>query len=345
MGGLYSHTTRSTGTTLTAAIYNADHQNHIDNLTPAMMDDMSANAAAFQTTTSPGGVGSESLPTSLAGEIERIRHVIKTMHGGAQWYPGTERGAAISGLTDNQVLRANGTTGVQGSVATIADTTGNLTIAGTGTHASVIQGSGALVTWTLDRTDTHGDNTLVGSLEFRGRDSGGATQAYGFMDVRAVLDDAGAETGGFEWRTGNAGSATNRLALRTGLYTTNATSGDMGADTINASAFYENGRRVFPAGCWGYVTYSGGTPTLVDSANVTSIGDGGTGDLDVTIATDHANATYAVHAMLGNSTFQNAFTMEDSDNRLAGSFTILVSTSGSSGFDPVSINFATFGDI
>lgn len=88
MTALYSIITRATGTTLTAAIYNSDHQNHVDNGIPAQLDDYSLNAAQMQSAISPGGVGSESLPTSLAGELERLRFVIKTMHGGVQWYPG-----------------------------------------------------------------------------------------------------------------------------------------------------------------------------------------------------------------------------------------------------------------
>lgn len=95
MSALYSHTTRSTGTTLTAAIYNSDHTNHITNGIPSQLDDYSASVGEMQTTTSPGGVGTESQATSLAGEIERLRHVIKTMHGGAQWYPGTVLGPPI----------------------------------------------------------------------------------------------------------------------------------------------------------------------------------------------------------------------------------------------------------
>lgn len=100
MPGLYSHTTRATGTVLTASIYNADHQNHIDNQTMQMTDDYSANVSQMQATTSPGGVGTESLATSLAGEIERLRHVIKTMHNGAQWYDVAAGGFINSGLID-----------------------------------------------------------------------------------------------------------------------------------------------------------------------------------------------------------------------------------------------------
>lgn len=86
MAGLYSHTTRADGTTLTAAIYNSDHQNHINNHVPDQMDDWSSSVAQMQTTTDPGEVASESQPTSLSGEIERIRHIIKEIHGGVQWY-------------------------------------------------------------------------------------------------------------------------------------------------------------------------------------------------------------------------------------------------------------------
>lgn len=87
MPGLYTHTTRATGLILTALIYNQDHQNHIDNQTPQMTDDYSASVAEMRATTNPGAVGSESLATSLSGELERIRYSIQQLHGGAQWYP------------------------------------------------------------------------------------------------------------------------------------------------------------------------------------------------------------------------------------------------------------------
>lgn len=86
MAGLYSHTTRSTGTTLTAAIYNGDHQNHINNHVPAQMDDYSSSVAEMQTQTDPGEVNSESQPTTLAGELARIRFSIAEIKGVAYWY-------------------------------------------------------------------------------------------------------------------------------------------------------------------------------------------------------------------------------------------------------------------
>lgn len=93
MPALYSHTTRTTGTVLTAAIYNADHQNHIDNGIPSQLDDYSLNLTQMQAVSDPGEVGSESLATNFAGEIERLRFALKELKGMlnssgsvAQWY-------------------------------------------------------------------------------------------------------------------------------------------------------------------------------------------------------------------------------------------------------------------
>lgn len=86
MGGNYLHTARPDGTTLTGAIYDADHQNHINNLTPDGCDDYCFNVTQMQAVTDPGEVGSESLAISLAGDISRLRFVIKEMKGTTQWY-------------------------------------------------------------------------------------------------------------------------------------------------------------------------------------------------------------------------------------------------------------------
>ena len=86
MAGLWSHTTRATGLVLTAAIYNADHQNHIDNGIPAQHDDYSTNAAQMQSTVDPYPSAAESLATTTAGELERLRYVLKQLGGESQWY-------------------------------------------------------------------------------------------------------------------------------------------------------------------------------------------------------------------------------------------------------------------
>lgn len=73
---------------LTAADLNAEFDNILDNLTPGGIDDYSTNVTEMQATTDPGELGSESLATTLAGELERIRYVIAEMKSGGseKWY-------------------------------------------------------------------------------------------------------------------------------------------------------------------------------------------------------------------------------------------------------------------
>lgn len=152
MPALYTHTTRANGTVLTAAIYNADHQNHIDNGIPASLDDYSISTTQMQSTVDPGEAGSESLATSLAGEIERLRFAIadakKHLNGGSipQWYStpsgaysgttGSFSGAVTVGgtLTASSTLAVTGAATVGGSltVSGAIGTVGPLTIAPAG---------------------------------------------------------------------------------------------------------------------------------------------------------------------------------------------------------------------
>lgn len=72
--------------------YNADHQHHIDNQNPTATDDYSDGVPQMRTVTDTGDVNTESLASSLAGELERLRYVVKhlkdTINGAAvtQWY-------------------------------------------------------------------------------------------------------------------------------------------------------------------------------------------------------------------------------------------------------------------
>ncbi len=86
MPGNYSHITRADGLVLTASVYNTDHQNHITNMTPVGVDDYSVSLAQMRTTIDPGEVGTEALPTDLAGEIARLRYAIQEIRGTVQWY-------------------------------------------------------------------------------------------------------------------------------------------------------------------------------------------------------------------------------------------------------------------
>lgn len=76
MSALYSHTTRATGTILTAAIYNADHENHITYGDAQYLGGWSADATQMRTVSDPGESGTESLSTSISDELERLRFAI-----------------------------------------------------------------------------------------------------------------------------------------------------------------------------------------------------------------------------------------------------------------------------
>lgn len=129
--GLYSHTTRATGTVLSASIYNADHVNHITNLNPSQSGSYSDNVAQMQTATDPGEVASETLASSLAGEIERLRFAIqdiKTQLGftSPQWYSTPTGSISASGtLQTGMVFPYIGTTAPTGFVMLSGRTIGN----------------------------------------------------------------------------------------------------------------------------------------------------------------------------------------------------------------------------
>src|SRR3990172_7124700 len=71
---------------LTTTDLNAEFQNVLDNLTPSGADDHSSNTTQMRIQTTPGAQGSESLATSTAGELERLRFVLNRIVGGTYWY-------------------------------------------------------------------------------------------------------------------------------------------------------------------------------------------------------------------------------------------------------------------
>ena len=94
------------------------------------MDDYSASVAQMRTTADPGEDASESQPTSLQGEIERLRFAIletkQALDGGlSYWYesPTTNVVNGTGSSTDNAVAKYDGTAGnIQDSGVTISDT-------------------------------------------------------------------------------------------------------------------------------------------------------------------------------------------------------------------------------
>jgi hypothetical protein len=134
----YSMTyTVSPGDTILADHYNTANNEHINNNIPESIDDYSSSVVEMQGTTDPYPAGVESQPTTLDGELERIRYVIKQITGESQWY--------IDPLTD---LNSVGTEPIMIGARCVFDGTG------TPTYTEEVNFSGAITDnavgdWTL----------------------------------------------------------------------------------------------------------------------------------------------------------------------------------------------------
>lgn len=75
-----------------------------------------------------------------------------------------------------------------------------------------------------------------------------------------------------------------------------AAQGDQETGTSTTKAVTPGVQQYHPSACkaWHRTTVSGGTPTLANSYNITSITDTATGQLTVTIATDFSGVNYAI---------------------------------------------------
>lgn len=111
--------TAVTGDILTATDYNNEHQNHITNNDPTAINDSSATVTAMRTTTDPGESGTESLPTTLDGEIQRLRFAIVDLKGTTYWYQTPTKTLAqmlpLSGGTVTGTITMSGATIAMGA--------------------------------------------------------------------------------------------------------------------------------------------------------------------------------------------------------------------------------------
>lgn len=86
MGATFARVKTWTTETLTDSDLNGEFDNILNNLTPAGIDDESAADAAMQATADPYPAAAISKPTSLQGELQRLRYLIKQITGETQWY-------------------------------------------------------------------------------------------------------------------------------------------------------------------------------------------------------------------------------------------------------------------
>lgn len=179
-----------------------------------------------------------------------------------------------------------------------------------GTNNTVV-GYNALSTLTTGSSCTAiGDTCLTNNL------SGGANTGVGYgalFSTTGANNTALGTTAGFTGTANTTGTSNTYIgysAQTNGAAYTNSTAiganaivtasntmqlGDSGVTTVTCGTSNTASIKALnTAKVYGCVAVSGATPTLEESFNVTSIGDTGTGQLTVTIATDFANAIYTV---------------------------------------------------
>ena len=104
-------------------------------------------------------------------------------------------------------------------------------------------------------------NDVIGYNIFAGKDDGGNTNYAGVYGK--ILDPTDtSEDGALLLAAMAGGTFGTRVIVSGGLYTTNATDGDKGADTINASAIYDDGVQLQPeigSGQTASTSFSAGT--------------------------------------------------------------------------------------
>jgi hypothetical protein len=103
-------------------------------------------------------------------------------------------------------------------------------------------GAGATCIIKLDRNSASpASGDVIGKINFAGRNS--VASEYGYSEINVYILDptSGSEDAILRFRTVAAGTSAYRFMISDGVYTANATGGDKGADTINASDFYDDG--------------------------------------------------------------------------------------------------------
>lgn len=148
--------TWSSGETLTASDLNAEFDNILNNLNPAGIDDESSTATVMQTVADPYPGSVASLATSLQGELQRLRYVIKQITGETYWYidPDIDLASVVSNASYNSSIW-NGVTNLAPSLDAVRDKFESLTQ----TIADVSTGA---IIWRMINQESDGDNDPLG---------------------------------------------------------------------------------------------------------------------------------------------------------------------------------------
>jgi hypothetical protein len=252
------------GDTLTAADLNAEFNNITNNLAPTYIDDDSATEAGMQATVDPYPASSESLATTLAGEIERLRYVIKQITGESQWY--IDPDSTIASMASD-IASLGSLSNPNGAINNLSL---SATVSGKALTVNVLCADATTPTTGTPVTINFRAPTATGSGTFN-RTITGALSVV--LTSGSTLGFTAAETGRiYIWAIDNAGTvelAVSRRAdtfLEQNLVSTTAEGGAGAADS--ATVMYSTtARSNVPCRCIGYIEITtGGTAGEWDNA-------------------------------------------------------------------------------
>lgn len=278
---------------------------------PTVLSDLSATAAS----NSPSG--SESVGSSLDDYLRGIQAVLRGNLA--------HKGADIASAT---------TTDLGAVVGFFHDITGTTTITGFGTVSAGVwkclqfDGAVPIIHNATSMILPGGANitTAAGDVAFATSEASGNWRVVSYFR---------AATGAFVNAASDTASGVIEIATQAEMET--------GSDVVRAVV---PGRVSFHDGvckAWGYITMSGGTPSLAASHNITGIADTTTGTVTVTIGNDFSTANYVVVAMVEWSGTTEAHVTIST--KAAGSFVLLVYDNAATLTDTyAAIHFACFGD-
>lgn len=123
-------------------------------------------------------------------------------------------------------------------------------------------------------------------MRIQGHNSAATLVTYGKTAARILDPTAAAESGELLLVTRKNGALQNAVTIGQGVRVGSPTGGDKGSGTLNATEFWENGKRLDGQGvARAWVVFNGQNLTIHDSFNVASIDHIGTGDWTINFIT------------------------------------------------------------
>lgn len=272
MATINPHTTRATGTVLTAAIYNADHQNHITNATNinselAAVSDINDNTGII-VSSGTGVISGRSLAAGNNIVISNANGVV------------ADPTISLGGITtvDNTIARYNGVAGAIQSSGVVIDDTNNISgvvnITSTGL-LSLTNAAAGIITAKQDDSgsalgpilDLFRNSTSpaaldsIGQITFSGNDSAANKTTFAAIDGTIITTTDGSEAGKLNFRIMKAGALVSMVEIDPDFNGIVITSLDPDATAMPGLTLYRNSASPLANDELGIVNFDGKTTT------------------------------------------------------------------------------------